>query len=63
MANKKSYRFPLWKVIFINAFGEEVHCTYPTETQAYANMNGHLALGQTAWIAGPYEDYIPFEGA
>ena len=62
MALEKPHRFPLWKVIFINAFDEEVHCTYATEAQAVDNMNGFLALGQTAWIAGPYEDYVPFEG-
>ena len=61
MANKKSYRFPVWKVVYINAFDEEVHCRYATEAQAINNMCDRLWRGQVAWMTGPSEDYIPFE--
>ena len=61
MANKKSYRFPVWKVTFINAFDEAVQCTYVTEAQAIDNMCDRLWRGQAAWMTGPSEDYIPFE--
>jgi len=61
MTIKKSYRFPVWKVVFINAFDEEVHCGYATEAQAIDNMCDRLWHGQVAWMTGPSEDYIPFE--
>ena len=61
MTNKKSYDFPVWKVVYINTHDEEVHRTYVTEAQAIDNMCDRLSAGQVAWMRGPYEDYIPFK--
>jgi len=52
--------WPIWKLVFINTFGEEVHATYSTEAQAIKEMASRLLAGQPAWIKGPVEDDLPF---